>query len=52
MCCDTVGSEEEMTRICDACGEPTDSDGVSANICGYSPIDCEECGCAYCDQSC
>ncbi|AUS01832.1 hypothetical protein NVP1293O_44 [Vibrio phage 1.293.O._10N.261.52.E1] len=51
-CCDPCGSEEEMTRLCDACGGDTDADGVSAEVCGYSPILCTECGYAPCDQSC
>lgn len=36
---------------CPACGEPT-VDGEAAVGCFYSPVDCELCGSAPCDQSC
>jgi len=52
MCCDAVGSEEKMVKECPECGGDVDEDGISGDICGYSPIVCETCGSAPCDDSC
>lgn len=37
--------------VCPDCGEPT-VDGEAAYGCYYSPIICETCGNAPCDESC
>ncbi len=37
---------------CPICGEDVDSDGDAVKGCNYSPVDCELCGSAPCDQSC
>lgn len=52
MCCEPQGADEkDVNGVCPKCGDPT-VDGDSTQICGYSPVDCEECGCAPCDGSC
>lgn len=51
MCCDTCGAEGEVNGKCPDCGCDT-VDGVSTEICGYSPVECETCGYAPCDYSC
>lgn len=52
MCCDPVGSEDEMVAECPECGNPVDHDGCSWDVCRYSPCECELCGWAPCDYSC
>ena len=52
MCCEPCGSEEPEVSECDVCGGPTDSEGGSTDICSYSPVECEVCGWAPCDDSC
>jgi len=52
MCCDASGyNESEINGECSNCGAPT-VDGDAFYHCGYSPLDCEDCGSRYCDQSC
>ena len=52
MCCsNTDYKESEINGECPACGEPT-VDGCAYDSCSYSPVQCETCGNAPCDQSC
>jgi len=52
MCCDNTGyKENEINGECPICGEPI-VDGNAYDVCSYSPVQCEECGNAPCDQSC
>lgn len=51
-CCAPVGTDDEIVENCCACGSEIDADGVSNEICEYSPVECELCGYAPCDQSC
>lgn len=51
MCCDNSGEEGEPDGVCPDCGEPT-VDGYTKDHCNYSPLACETCGWAPCDQSC
>lgn len=37
---------------CKDCGEAVDEDGDAIDSCGYSPVECETCGYAPCDESC
>lgn len=41
----------EITGICPDCEGPLVGD-QAASGCSHSPIDCETCGSATCDQSC
>jgi hypothetical protein len=41
----------EVTGICPDCEGPV-IDGEAASGCGHSPVGCETCGDAPCDQSC
>jgi hypothetical protein len=50
MCCDEWNTGEPNGE-CSDCGEPT-VDGHAAKGCNYSPVICESCGSAPCDQSC
>ena len=53
MCCWTpVGSDEPAVDDCHFCGNPIDADGLSLEICQYSPEECATCGYAPCDGSC
>ena len=52
MCCDSVGTTDEIVGTCEYCGSDVDSDGCSNDVCGYSPTICEHCGCSPCDHSC
>jgi hypothetical protein len=52
MCCDPVNWRSEVAGECVECGGPIDADGESTDICGYSPVECETCGTAPCDESC
>tara|TARA_R110000851_G_scaffold47424_1_gene115084 strand:- start:41879 stop:42037 length:159 start_codon:yes stop_codon:yes gene_type:complete len=52
MCCDGTGYyENEIDGECPTCGGPT-VDGDAYESCGYSPLDCDTCGCRPCDLSC
>ena len=51
MCWADNGAEGEPNGICPECGNPT-VDGVSTEICAYSPVECDPCGYAPCDGSC
>jgi len=51
MCSEPIGAESKSNGICPNCGEET-VDGESKEICGYSPVLCETCGNAPCDESC
>ena len=51
MCCDNSGDTAEANGKCPACGEPT-VDGDTTDHCNYSPVECDVCGWAPCDQSC
>ena len=52
MCCsNTYYTKEEINGECPACGEPT-VDGEAYDACTYSPVCCDVCGCAPCDESC
>ena len=52
MCCAQSGyKEEDINGHCEVCGEPT-VDGDAFEQCGYSPVECEECGLAPCTQRC
>ena len=50
MCCD--GWEYTPVAQCPECGAPVDEDGYAASGCNYSPVTCEACGDAPCDDSC
>jgi hypothetical protein len=52
MCCEPQGSELPAVGECPECGESVDIDGDTLDRCGYSPEQCEVCGCAPCDDSC
>lgn len=45
-------SDEEPVGECPDCGMDVDIDGDAVDICAHSPIECETCGSAPCDQSC
>jgi len=52
MCCEPSGyKEEEINGECPICGSPT-VDGDAFEQCGYSHVECEQCGYAPCDDSC
>ena len=51
-CCDPAGSYMPEVGECAECGGPVDEDGDTTEACNYSPIVCETCGWAPCDQSC
>lgn len=51
MCCDGWNNEEEVNGTCPECGQPT-VDGEASVGCNYSPIVCDTCGWAPCDDSC
>jgi len=51
-CCDGWEYEkEEIDGTCPECGTPT-VDGDAYKGCHWSPVACEVCGDAPCDQSC
>jgi hypothetical protein len=52
MCCDPIGTKDEIVDVCEHCGSDVDSDGWSNDICAYSAVICDSCGCAPCDDSC
>lgn len=52
MCCSEGDSGLPAVSVCVDCGEPVDEDGNSLDICTYSPVLCETCNDAPCDQSC
>lgn len=52
MCCaNTSYTEEEINGTCPSCWADT-VDGEAYAACAYSPILCDVCGAAPCDQSC
>ena len=53
MCCDGWYLEEgeEADGECPDCGMET-LDGSATEGCSWSPVDCQTCGAAPCDQSC
>ena len=52
MCCSASGyNRNEINGNCPKCGEDT-VDGDAYYCCSYSPLECDECGTRYCDQSC
>lgn len=55
MCCDGWDLEADepgdVSSECEYCGTPT-VNGHAAYGCNYSPVICEECGAAPCDNSC
>ena len=51
MCCDGWFIDEEPDGICEECGEDT-VEGSAPSGCNYSPVRCQTCGDAPCDQSC
>jgi hypothetical protein len=47
--------EVDGKLFCQGCGTETDEYGdakTPSRECSYYPIDCEECGAGWCDQSC
>ena len=53
MCCEPLGNKELYEGdFCPTCEAAVDVDGRSITICGYSPVQCEDCGDAPCDGSC
>jgi hypothetical protein len=42
----------KIAGICDSCGMPVNEDGDSIEGCGYSPVECETCGYAPCQEYC
>lgn len=52
-CCAAIEwpPEYKPNGECEDCGEPT-YDGEAWEICSYSPVECNTCGSAPCDQSC
>jgi len=52
MCCDpTDYKEDEIDWICFECKAET-VDWCAFEACGYSPVECDICWYAPCDQSC
>jgi len=56
MCCEIQGArgefgDVEADGVCPCCGEET-FDGFAMEVCGCSPVMCETCGWAPCDESC
>ncbi|AMO44251.1 hypothetical protein vBRpoSV10_198 [Ruegeria phage vB_RpoS-V10] len=53
MCCAALewNKDDVVNGECAACGQDT-IDGTAVEICEYSPVDCEECGSAPCQQYC
>ena len=57
MCCDgwdyySENYKAEDIAKCLDCGGDVNSDGYAMSGCNYSPVLCETCGSAPCDQSC
>lgn len=55
MCCSnryTYGDNPQKHGVCPECDEAIDEDGLALDICSYSPVICETCGNAPCDDSC
>ena len=51
-CCDSwVSYESKVNGECPECGTPT-VDGHAAYGCNWSPVSCECCGRAFCDDYC
>lgn len=52
MCCSPIEYDpSEINGVCEKCETPT-VDGVAAEGCSYSPVECQECGWSPCDLSC
>ena len=51
-CCEPQGSELPEHHDCPDCGEPVDINGDALEVCGFSPVECDTCGVAICDQGC
>lgn len=52
MCCEgTSFTEEDITGRCPYCAEPTVCE-TAYEACAWSPVLCELCGWAPCDESC
>jgi len=47
MCCDNYDDYDLEEESCPECGRTAED-----TSCGYSPVVCEHCGWAPCDQSC
>ena len=43
--------EDDIDGECPDCGTPT-ANGVAAEGCGYSRVECDTCGWSPCDLSC
>lgn len=52
MCCDPINADSPVVGVCPDCGGDVDADGDSVDVCAWSPVICETCGCAPCDESC
>lgn len=50
-CCDGWDNGPAVGE-CPDCGEPADEDGYAVEGCLHSPIQCNTCGAAPCDQYC
>ena len=48
---DNSGSVQDII-LCPVCGEEVDESGEALTGCFWSPVSCETCGCAPCDESC
>ena len=44
--------KEEDLPLCPDCDEYVDEDGAALSGCCYSPVQCETCGAAPCQQYC
>ncbi len=52
MCCENTDYlKEEINGTCPDCGYET-VDGNAFDVCAYSPVWCNTCGHAPCDESC
>jgi len=52
MCSEPVGSSLPYDHDCPHCGGEVDVEGYALDVCPYSPVECEKCGSAPCDQYC
>lgn len=54
MCADgwDTNAPKGKLLVCPSCGEDVDEDGIALTGCHYSPVDCDTCGSAPCDESC
>lgn len=53
-CCDPfIEADQEVTGVCPRCERDVNKDGQTVEEnCGYSPIECEECGAQPCTLAC